>query len=319
MWPGVQVSGQSPPTAAGLASGRRFGDTVAFDAEIPGACQASRDYRAGGPAMAKQAKVVEKLRELTRNLWWTWQPNDLTLFHLLDIELWHETNHNPVEFLARIPPEKLEYRRRGGGPALADRLRVPPALGVSEETTTAGPPCTPRPCGRARSRTSRRSSACTRACPSTPAASASWRATTSRAPATWACRSSASACSTPRGTSSQSLDGDGWQQETYLGHRRRPCSPIEPVIGRRRQAAPASRSTRTPARSTRRSGRSSVGRTTLYLLDSNVPENSESDRDLTSRLYGGDARVRIRQELLLGVGGVAVARRARDVTRRSST
>jgi starch phosphorylase len=47
-----------------------------------------------------------------------------------------------------------------------------------------------------------------------------------------------------------------------------------------------------------------VGRTTLYLLDSNVPENSESDRALTSRLYGGDARVRIRQELLLGVGGV---------------
>ena len=47
-----------------------------------------------------------------------------------------------------------------------------------------------------------------------------------------------------------------------------------------------------------------VGRTTLLLLDSNLPENSESDRALTARLYGGDARVRIRQELLLGVGGV---------------
>src|SRR5205807_1563822 len=47
-----------------------------------------------------------------------------------------------------------------------------------------------------------------------------------------------------------------------------------------------------------------VGRTTLLLLDANVPENSESDRSLTARLYGGDARVRIRQELLLGVGGV---------------
>ena len=47
-----------------------------------------------------------------------------------------------------------------------------------------------------------------------------------------------------------------------------------------------------------------VGRTTLLLLDANVPENSESDRKLTSRLYGGDAKVRIRQELLLGVGGV---------------
>ena len=47
-----------------------------------------------------------------------------------------------------------------------------------------------------------------------------------------------------------------------------------------------------------------VGRTTLLLLDANVPENSESDRALTARLYGGDARTRIRQELLLGVGGV---------------
>jgi starch phosphorylase len=47
-----------------------------------------------------------------------------------------------------------------------------------------------------------------------------------------------------------------------------------------------------------------VGRTTLLLLDSNVPQNNESDRSLTARLYGGDARVRIRQELMLGVGGL---------------
>jgi starch phosphorylase len=41
----------------------------------------------------------------------------------------------------------------------------------------------------------------------------------------------------------------------------------------------------------------------LLLLDSNVDGNSPEDRQLTSRLYGGDSRVRIRQELLLGVGG----------------
>ena len=46
-----------------------------------------------------------------------------------------------------------------------------------------------------------------------------------------------------------------------------------------------------------------VGRCDLLLLDSNVEGNSPEDRDLTARLYGGDARVRIRQELLLGVGG----------------
>ena len=42
---------------------------------------------------------------------------------------------------------------------------------------------------------------------------------------------------------------------------------------------------------------------TLLLLDSNVEGNAPEDRELTSRLYGGDGRVRIRQELLLGVGG----------------
>ena len=41
----------------------------------------------------------------------------------------------------------------------------------------------------------------------------------------------------------------------------------------------------------------------LLLLDSNVDGNSPEDCQLTSRLYGGDSRVRIRQELLLGVGG----------------
>ena len=47
-----------------------------------------------------------------------------------------------------------------------------------------------------------------------------------------------------------------------------------------------------------------VGRSTLLLLDTNVDGNRQEDRELTARLYGGDDRVRIRQELLLGVGGV---------------
>ncbi len=49
--------------------------------------------------------------------------------------------------------------------------------------------------------------------------------------------------------------------------------------------------------------RMKVGRCDLLLLDSNVEGNAPEDRELTSRLYGGDGRIRIRQELLLGVGG----------------
>ncbi len=47
-----------------------------------------------------------------------------------------------------------------------------------------------------------------------------------------------------------------------------------------------------------------VGRVDLYLLDTNVPENSPDDRQTTSQLYGGDHEMRIRQEIILGIGGV---------------
>ena len=51
-----------------------------------------------------------------------------------------------------------------------------------------------------------------------------------------------------------------------------------------------------------------VGRVDLYLLDCNVEGNRPEDRELTSRLYGGDERIRIRQELVLGIGGVRALR-----------
>ncbi len=47
-----------------------------------------------------------------------------------------------------------------------------------------------------------------------------------------------------------------------------------------------------------------VGRINLYLLDSDVEENQQADRELTSNLYGGDEEVRLKQEMLLGVGGI---------------
>jgi starch phosphorylase len=48
-----------------------------------------------------------------------------------------------------------------------------------------------------------------------------------------------------------------------------------------------------------------VGRVQLYLLDSNIPQNeSDSVRDITDQLYGGDAHTRIRQEVVLGIGGL---------------
>jgi glycogen phosphorylase len=51
-----------------------------------------------------------------------------------------------------------------------------------------------------------------------------------------------------------------------------------------------------------------AGHISLYLLDTNVPENSEADRQITHQLYGGDREMRLQQELVLGVGGVRALR-----------
>jgi glycogen phosphorylase len=57
-----------------------------------------------------------------------------------------------------------------------------------------------------------------------------------------------------------------------------------------------------------RAWRVNVGRCPAYLLDTNLPENEQHDRDLTLRVYGGDSTTRIMQEVLLGIGGVRLLR-----------
>lgn len=54
--------------------------------------------------------------------------------------------------------------------------------------------------------------------------------------------------------------------------------------------------------------RANVGQVQLFLLDTNIPENSEIDRLVTGHLYGGDRETRVVQEMLLGIGGVRLLR-----------
>ncbi len=52
-----------------------------------------------------------------------------------------------------------------------------------------------------------------------------------------------------------------------------------------------------------------VGRVPLYLLDTDIDENNEADRSITHQLYGGDWEYRLKQELLLGIGGIRMLRK----------
>src|ERR1700728_1253465 len=99
----------------------------------------------------------------------------------------------------------------------------------------------------------------------------------------------------------QYLDEKGWQQEEYL-RTDVDQLPMELAIGKKGEPVVVEIQTRGGSIRAK-VWRVQVGRCTLLLLDSNVTGNAPEDLELTSRLYGGDGRTRIRQQLLLGIGG----------------
>ncbi|HSV40304.1 MAG TPA: alpha-glucan family phosphorylase, partial [Nocardioidaceae bacterium] len=111
----------------------------------------------------------------------------------------------------------------------------------------------------------------------------------------------------------QSLSRDGWQQERYpvLDPDGLPISLL-----RDREGAVTKITVGLPGDHdlVARIWVAQVGRVPLLLLDSDVEENPQPVRDITDRLYGGNSEHRLRQELLLGVGGVRAIRRYCEVT-----
>jgi starch phosphorylase len=104
----------------------------------------------------------------------------------------------------------------------------------------------------------------------------------------------------------QHLDDDGWQQEEYIDTKVENL-PMEPARDGKGRGITVEIDTR-EGRLLAKVWLMRVGRVPLYLLDCDVDGNKPEDRELTSRLYGGDVRTRIRQELVLGVGGVKALR-----------
>ncbi len=104
----------------------------------------------------------------------------------------------------------------------------------------------------------------------------------------------------------QLFNKDGWQEEAY-DELNLTTLPVRPALTKAGEIAKVS---------VRIAGREvslqvwtlQVGRIQVLLLDANVPENSEDDRKLTARLYGGNQELRIQQYVLLGVGGIRALR-----------
>ncbi len=105
----------------------------------------------------------------------------------------------------------------------------------------------------------------------------------------------------------QKIAHDGWQEEKYLDSfaGELALEPVFDVNGERILTSVKMRGRTVFARA----WLARVGRISLYLLDTNVEENVETDRLITGHLYGGDAATRVVQEKILGIGGVRLLRK----------
>jgi starch phosphorylase len=240
------------------------------------------------------------LLELAGNLWWVWQPDGVELFRRLDRKLWDTVHHNPIKLLGVIEQSKLQAAAQDDG-YLAHLKRVYDSFKqhLSE----------PGWFQKEHQDKSRLLVAYFSAefglHESLPIYSGGLGILAGDH------LKSASEIGLPlvalgllyrNGYFQQYLSADGWQQEAYpeLDFYNLPVEPMRYTDGSEVHVR-----VDLPENAVFcKVWRAKVGRIPLYLLDTNLPENSPADRDITSRLYGGGTEMRIKQEIVLGVGGV---------------
>jgi glycogen phosphorylase len=251
------------------------------------------------------APIQERLWSLAKNLWWTWDQNSPTLFRDIDPERWRQLNQNPISLLTEIPLVGLERRAQ----ELGLHSRIHYAYRRQREYLEADRTWGTRHAGILRPRPVAYFSAEFGLHESLPIYSGGLGVLAGDH------IKSASDLGIPlvgvglfysQGYFRQRIDPQGRQVEEYI-HNDVNQLPMESAIGAPGEPVRVEIETRGAAIKAK-VWRVRVGRCLLLLLDSNVPGNAPEDRELTSRLYGGDRRVRIRQELLLGVGGFRALR-----------
>jgi starch phosphorylase len=245
--------------------------------------------------------IYDKCVALARNLWWTWHPEVINLFRDLDPIRWRQLDHNPIALLAEFSPERLEMRAS----ELVLYSRINYAYRRLKEYMNNTQTWGRTHAGVLGSKPVAYFSAEFGIHESVPIYSGGLGVLSGDH------IKSASGLGIPliaiglfydQGYFKQHLDLDGYQREEYLDTKVENV-PMEPALGASGRQITVTVDTRT-GQLLAKVWLMRVGRVNLYLLDCDVEGNSPEDRELTSRLYGGDHRTRIRQELVLGVGGV---------------
>jgi len=243
---------------------------------------------------------LQPLSRISYNTWWSWSRDAIELFRRIDPDLWEEVNHSPVEMLGRVDQKRLEelikdrsflafmdrvesdmndylYQQSWFDGTYPDRRRDSIAYFSAEFGIHESVPIYSGGLGILAGDHMK----------------------------------SASDLGLPlvgvgllyrQGYFRQYLNADGWQQETYPQND---FANMPVKLELDKSGNPIKISVDLPGRQVfAQIWRCQVGRVPLYFMDADIPENNAADRMITHQLYGGDWEMRIKQEILLGIGGV---------------
>lgn len=249
---------------------------------------------------------IEALRELAYNLWWCWNDSAISLFRRLDPELWEECHHNPARLLRRIKQSKLVSAAENK--EFCEHLDQ--VMGQLQAYLSKGDRWYRKLGADSSSNLIAYFSAEFGFHESLPIYSGGLGILAGDH-----CKA-ASDLGVPfiavgllyrLGYFKQRINKEGWQESESI-HWNFYELPISEVRVDE-DSRPLMISVDLPGRKVyAKVWQVKVGLIRLFLLDTDVVENSEEDRKITYQLYGGDHEMRIKQEIILGIGGVRAIR-----------
>jgi starch phosphorylase len=241
--------------------------------------------------------VLEPLNDLARNLWWTWEPDARKLFRDLNPTLWDQTNHNPIRMLQLSKQGRLEeiasdedYLRRMRH--VHEQFQAYMSRTDTYGKQRAGLPCVayfsaefgfhesvPNYSGGLGILSGDH-------CKSASDLDLNFYAVT---------------LLYRHGYFKQQIGKDGWQEAVSLNQNFHHLPVRDARVGDQSVFVTVDILGRSV---TAKVWELQIGRIKLFLLDTDIQQNSPEDRLITEQLYGGDTDMRIRQEIVLGIGGV---------------
>lgn len=254
------------------------------------------------PALPENLK---QLGELAQNVSFTWHPQAVKLFQRIDRPLWEETRHNPVLVLGKVSQERLnELTADEGFLNQMDTVYIDYYRYINKKGYFQSNPEAPKDYRIAYFSMEYGLADCLSIYSGGMGVLSGDHL------------KSASDLNIPivalglayqKGYFHQYLDSSGWQRENYPENdfHNMPIQLMRDDKGNFITVSVEMRGEKVEARL----WKVQVGRISLYLMDTNIESNSPAARLITSQLYGGDSEMRIRQEIVLGIGGVRALER----------